>query len=565
MTPQGVHEHEYFSPRSFYTDSQSETMYWVGVIMGFIWVVVGTYNAHTYIKINDVRLRIVLAFTAIVGFSTVLIILSMRDFGLLIGTVGGVYLFYRPIRWRSTRKREWRNSYNELVAAENEFSDQLGAVADSSISDRWEPHTDKLADYDYKGLESITLDIQNRNQILTQIRQINNKQIRLEHHTDCMIPQFDLAPFLELVSDPTAFLVKSSDDQVSSESFGTHQLLDQSEVTLELEIKGITRDAYALHSIFTQIPYLSRIHTKKLCEDLVDLEDYQGPDRTQQLEDYKSIIDLNKRIVVLFAWDEAIQLDNSILLINEAIKDRSESSIASASERVERQYSVLKSVEEVRKFITEVDTTHTSVNTENWEETIRESIQTSDPNVLNKIEDQIQQLSGGIWKKKHLFQYSWQDFEYLIADLWAAKGYRTNVGKQVADMGIDVEAVSTSEKIAIQAKQYSESNKVGASVIRNTAGLLPRGYNRVVVVTSSSFTAPAIKESLTYRQNQMQLLNGSELISELNTSNLAPPSTRGGRSVHNRYTVDIDIDKVVWHKALGNPASLENNSDIILS
>lgn len=88
------------------------------------------------------------------------------------------------------------------------------------------------------------------------------------------------------------------------------------------------------------------------------------------------------------------------------------------------------------------------------------------------------------------------EFEELIAEIWAELGYETEVTPSSRDRGIDVIAtkeIPVTEKVLIQAKAYSEHNKVGSREIRNYATLYQQetAVDRVVVVTTGEFTADA--------------------------------------------------------------------------
>lgn len=125
------------------------------------------------------------------------------------------------------------------------------------------------------------------------------------------------------------------------------------------------------------------------------------------------------------------------------------------------------------------------------------------------------------WTLEDVHSLDCGQFEHLVSYLWSDNGYRTTVTSGSNDQGIDVIAENNSERVAIQAKQYSRGNKVGNRVIRNTAGVLPRGFDRVIIVTSSSFTEPAKKEAQEYGK-QVRLINSRLLLHELNRSDLKP-------------------------------------------
>jgi len=102
------------------------------------------------------------------------------------------------------------------------------------------------------------------------------------------------------------------------------------------------------------------------------------------------------------------------------------------------------------------------------------------------------------------------DFEYLVAEIWSAMGYDTQVTQGGADRGIDVIATNDSEKVLIQAKRYSSGNKVGVSKIREYSALYQQeGATDVVVVTTSEFTSNASELAPTIG---VTTVNGDELM-----------------------------------------------------
>jgi len=88
-----------------------------------------------------------------------------------------------------------------------------------------------------------------------------------------------------------------------------------------------------------------------------------------------------------------------------------------------------------------------------------------------------------------------KEFEYFVADLWNEMGWETEVRQQSSDIGVDVIATKDGAvpmKHVIQAKKYSEGNKVGGPDIQQYASLkMQENADAVIVVTTSSFTKPA--------------------------------------------------------------------------
>ncbi len=94
-----------------------------------------------------------------------------------------------------------------------------------------------------------------------------------------------------------------------------------------------------------------------------------------------------------------------------------------------------------------------------------------------------------------------REFEILIYKLYKKMGYSgTIITSQTNDYGADILAIKQTEgkyeKIAIEVKYYSNTNKVGNDVVRSIVG--GQKYYRAdsaTVITTSTFTAPAIKQA----------------------------------------------------------------------
>jgi hypothetical protein len=89
------------------------------------------------------------------------------------------------------------------------------------------------------------------------------------------------------------------------------------------------------------------------------------------------------------------------------------------------------------------------------------------------------------------------EFESLVASVWSAMGWTTEITSSTQDRGIDIIAQKSgvvSEKLVIQAKCYSDENNVGRPEIQqyNTLKQQEQDADTVIVVTSSGFTAEAL-------------------------------------------------------------------------
>lgn len=163
---------------------------------------------------------------------------------------------------------------------------------------------------------------------------------------------------------------------------------------------------------------------------------------------------------------------------------------------------------------------------------------------------------------KSTLQSSFEDltsdeFESLVASVWSAMGWSTEVTSTSHDRGIDIIATKSdviSRKVVIQAKCYSDGNNVGRPDIQqyNTLKQQEPDADAVIVVTSSDFTEEALslKERL-----DVKYVNGSELaeaviehlpedkIAEVFTNMQNPPSEQSPTS-EQKLSLDNKSDSV---------------------
>jgi HJR/Mrr/RecB family endonuclease len=91
---------------------------------------------------------------------------------------------------------------------------------------------------------------------------------------------------------------------------------------------------------------------------------------------------------------------------------------------------------------------------------------------------------------KNFEDYTWQDMENMVGELFEKKGYDVIVTQATGDFGIDVEARNDKESIGIQVKHWNTD--VGYEDIAKTLGSSMGKFNRSIIVNSKSgFTSQA--------------------------------------------------------------------------
>lgn len=109
------------------------------------------------------------------------------------------------------------------------------------------------------------------------------------------------------------------------------------------------------------------------------------------------------------------------------------------------------------------------------------------------------------------------DFETLVARLWEAKGWETEVTQRSRDGAIDFFArrqTPNEESAIVQVKRYSESNRLGEPELRKYAHLLystPEA-DQVSVVTTGKFSKDARILAL---EEGVDIMDGEELAEEI--------------------------------------------------
>lgn len=265
----------------------------------------------------------------------------------------------------------------------------------------------------------------------------------------------------------------------------------------------------------------------------------------------KSAVECGARLVIIDRLNPYVDITRQVEALNRAIREGSDISVFHSE--VDELYEILEISLKMDTFLEEVDLSHTSLSEKQYRSDFENAISDQDIVTLRDLNEKVDSIAETRWAVEDLFRFDWESFEHLIADLWKDKGYKTAVTQRGADEGVDVRASKKngSDHLLIQAKRYSSGNKVGRPDVQKTSGTLNTdSASRAVVVTSSDFTLPAVQEAAKAGK-QMTLVNGKELVKELNESNIAPPRSDGGSVRRNKYDVDVDPFSVIFQSLDG--------------
>ncbi|ELY52507.1 restriction endonuclease [Natronolimnohabitans innermongolicus] len=255
-------------------------------------------------------------------------------------------------------------------------------------------------------------------------------------------------------------------------------------------------------------------------ESLAVAETDDDADVTAELSRCERTTELVERLARVDEWGR-VETDDCWEQLADAVRNRREPP-RRLSETVRACETLQEQVRAVDSFRDRNRPEYTGIDDGTLRAAVRRALEQRDSSILAEHVNRISRMEEAIWTTADLHSFHWADFEVLIGDLWAEMGYRTVVEKQTGDMGIDVVAENGRERIAIQVKNYAADNTVSNGVVRETGGLLPRGFDRAIVVTSSSFTQPARDEARTYG-DRLELVDGTRLVNLLNQSPLVPP------------------------------------------
>lgn len=112
-----------------------------------------------------------------------------------------------------------------------------------------------------------------------------------------------------------------------------------------------------------------------------------------------------------------------------------------------------------------------------------------------------------------LRQINEYEFEQLVSEVWEQQGWQTTVTSGSNDRGIDVIAKKSNpftQKHLIQAKRYSEGNRIGSPDIQQYSSLRAQenDVDAIIVITTSSFSSQAEQAA---EDLNVKLISGEEL------------------------------------------------------
>ena len=175
--------------------------------------------------------------------------------------------------------------------------------------------------------------------------------------------------------------------------------------------------------------------------------------------------------------------------------------------------------------------------------------------------------SSGKSIKQALTNIDPYDFESLVAKIWEKHGWKTRVTSGAQDRGIDVIARQKepiSLTVAIQAKAYSQDNKIGSDDVRTYRTLYDQeeGMNAVAIATTGRFTDQAKNlaedlnislldlDKITRLVASIDIMTFSNIVSPItpdkhNLMDIPYPSNKGG-------CPECNTHKTLWEAELEN-------------
>lgn len=135
-------------------------------------------------------------------------------------------------------------------------------------------------------------------------------------------------------------------------------------------------------------------------------------------------------------------------------------------------------------------------------------------------------LSGeplsGIFRKRinvssldELIKLNPYQFERVVGDCFRDYGYVVHQTKKSGDGGKDLVMFKGGQTYYVECKRYAKSNTVGRPLVQKLVGACHPVGAKPIFVTTSTFTAGAIKEA---ERSGAQLIDGKQLLKMINSA-----------------------------------------------
>jgi len=288
------------------------------------------------------------------------------------------------------------------------------------------------------------------------------------------------------------------------------------------EFYDLTNQQSCLRSDIIQAEREAQIQThSEQIADLLDINESQvrlNTDKSElylELEETLAKLDELKREYPNQSWNQ----------IEAHIKKNITETDSGTSGTIQTYNKIIIDSGEILEYIETVGESHPSIRPTEWRETVDSALEEMSPDILKPVISEIEQLKNGLWKREHLYQMSWQEFEHLVGSFYESLGYTTEVTQGTSDMGVDVWAEEDGVRRAIQVKQFDQQNTVGREPLQKTVSAIAKGdADEAVVVTSSRFARTAKEYAADFGPG-LELVSGKKLIEKLSLSDVPPPTS----------------------------------------
>ena len=267
----------------------------------------------------------------------------------------------------------------------------------------------------------------------------------------------------------------------------------------------------------------TQVDVGSLQQKVEEIKTFDQPtEALETLETYESLMNYIDRVESLNDWNKSLPTENIIQRINRGIR-KGELNHKVIIKDLEEFETLRKTADEVMDFIEQGGYDHLEIDVEEVLDDLNNGISNGNVSQIQELASEINRFAEATWTGEDLFNFTWEEFEYLIARLLSDLGYSTEVTSSTGDRGIDVYARNDREVLLVQVKQNSPENDVGRPTVQKSVGALSgQSADRVLIITTASFTETAVKEARRHGR-RVELIAGQELLKMLNQSRLAPP------------------------------------------